>query len=77
MKFDWHSDPITHHTVISRDYKNTQNVRRFMLEHCGPTFRFDRDFMAWIRGGAPQTMGEIVAEWQRRNPSSGPSPATV
>ncbi|WP_447591021.1 DUF6434 domain-containing protein [Aquipseudomonas campi] len=77
MKFDWHSDPITHHTVISSDYKNTQNVRRFMLEHCGPTFRFDRDFMAWIRGGAPQTMGEIVAEWQRRNPSSGPSPATA
>ncbi|KRV72537.1 DUF6434 domain-containing protein [Pseudomonas citronellolis] len=48
-------------------YRNTQNVRRFLREQCGEGFRFDRTFMAWIRSGAPATMGEVVDEWLRRH----------
>jgi hypothetical protein len=68
MTFDWHSRPITPDTPVDDHYKNTQNVRRFMLEQCGEAFRFDRDFMAWIKDGASKTMGDVVIEWQRRNP---------
>lgn len=32
MDFDWHSDVITRATPVTPSYKNTQNVRRFMLE---------------------------------------------
>jgi hypothetical protein len=67
MDFNWHSDPITRSTPITPHYKNTQNVRRFMLEHCGPRFKFDRAFMAWIRNDTAKTLGDMVDEWQRRN----------
>ena len=67
MDFDWHSDVITRATPVTPSYKNTQNVRRFMLEHCGPGFKFDRAFMAWIRNDTAKTLGDMVDEWQRRN----------
>ncbi|NVZ50577.1 hypothetical protein HX792_09545 [Pseudomonas sp. B6002] len=72
MDFDWHSGSITRATPVTPRYKNTQNVRRFMLEHCGPAFKFDRAFMAWIRNGQPKTLGDVVQEWQRRNPEARP-----
>jgi len=65
--FDWHSDHITESTQVTGTYRNTQNVRRFLLEHCGPDFRFDREFMAWIKNGEPKTMGEVAAEWLHRH----------
>ncbi|WDG40139.1 DUF6434 domain-containing protein [Pseudomonas synxantha] len=66
MDFDWHSGPLTRATPVTPNYKNTQNVRRFMLEQCGPTFKFNRPFMAWIRNGDPKTKGDVVDEWRRR-----------
>lgn len=65
--FDWHSDPITADTPVTMGYRNTQNVRRFLLAACGEEFRFDRPFMAWIRDGSPKTMGDVAREWLRRN----------
>ncbi|PKA77856.1 hypothetical protein ATI14_4918 [Pseudomonas tolaasii NCPPB 2192] len=41
MDVDWHRDAITRATPVTADYKNTQNVRRFMLEHCGLGLRLD------------------------------------
>jgi len=64
--FDWHSDRITTRTPVTRTYRNTQNVRRFLKRICGPAFKFDRTFMAWIRNGKSKTMGDIAAEWLRR-----------
>lgn len=65
--FDWHSDQVTTDTPVTGTYRNTQNVRRFLKQHCGPGFRFDRAFMAWVKNGVPKTMGEVALEWQRRN----------
>ena len=67
MAFDWHATPITRQTPIDEGYKNTQNVRRFLTEQCGLGFRFDREFMAWIRDGNPKDMGTVADEWTRRN----------
>jgi hypothetical protein len=66
MQFDWHSADITRDTPVTGRYKNTQNVRRFMLEQCGEGFKFDREFMGWIIDGTPKTMGDVVDEWLRR-----------
>ncbi|RKF45013.1 DUF6434 domain-containing protein [Paraburkholderia fungorum] len=66
MKFDWHSGPITRATLVDKTYRNTQNVRRFLILECGAEFRFDRDFMTWIRNGTPKTMGDVADEWLRR-----------
>ncbi|WP_442955879.1 DUF6434 domain-containing protein [Pantoea sp. USHLN256] len=32
MKIDWHSSSLTRYTIVDKDYKNTQNVRRFMVD---------------------------------------------
>lgn len=67
MSFDWHAGPITRTTALDKHYRNTQKVRQFLLSECGEAFRFDRAFMAWIKSGAPSTMGEVADEWQRIN----------
>jgi len=66
MKFDWHGGEISRTTEIDADYKNTQNVRRFLSHQCGPDFKFDREFMAWVRNGIPKNMGDVADEWTRR-----------
>lgn len=58
MKFDWHGGEISRATEIDADYRNTQNVRRFLQHACGPDFKFDREFMVWIRNGHAKNMGE-------------------
>lgn len=64
--FDWHSDPITRDTAVTPSYRNTQNVRRFLVSQCGERFRFDRAFMQWIKDGTSKTMGDAADEWLRR-----------
>jgi len=63
--FDCHSDKITTTTQVTKTYKNTQNVRRFLKKACGANFKFNREFMAWIKNGEPKTMGDVVEEWLR------------
>lgn len=67
MQFDWHGGEITRELALDQGYRNTQNVRRFLAGQCGPKFKFDRDFMAWIRSGAPKNMGDLADEWRRRH----------
>ncbi|MEQ8676033.1 MAG: DUF6434 domain-containing protein [Aggregatilineales bacterium] len=63
-KFDWHSEQLSAETIITDSYKNTQNVRRFMTMHIGKHFKFNIDFMAWMRANAGKTLGEAVIQWQ-------------
>ena len=65
-QFDSHSSPITPDTPVTRSYRSTQNVRRFLTAQCGPNFKFDRNFMQWIKDGTPRTMGDVAREWTRR-----------
>ena len=64
--FDWHCDPITRKTPITKTYRNTQNVRRFFKAQCGDHFKFDGPFMAWLKSGKPRIMDDAVKEWLRR-----------
>jgi hypothetical protein len=41
-------------------------MRRFLTAQCGPAFKFDRPFMAWIKDGSDKTMGGAAREWTRR-----------
>ena len=65
--FDWHADAIDRTTPVTPTYRNTQNVRRFLIAECGARFASDRPFMAWIKDGAPKTMGDVADEWNRRH----------
>ena len=64
--FNWHADSITTVTPVNAEYKNTQNVRRFLRVKCGEDFKFDRSFMEWIKDGTSKTMGDVAREWDRR-----------
>ena len=66
VDFDWHGGKITRATPVTSSYRNTQNVRRFLVAQCGAAFKFDRPFMAWIKDGMPKTMGDVADEWTRR-----------
>lgn len=66
MKFDCHGGEISRTTKIDSDYRNTQNVRRFLSHQCGTDFKFDRELMAWVRSGAAENMGDVADEWSRR-----------
>ncbi|MCF6199354.1 MAG: DUF6434 domain-containing protein [Hyphomicrobiaceae bacterium] len=65
--FDWHSGEITRQTPVTSGYRNTQNVRRFLKLQCGNDFKFDREFMRWIKNSQPKTMGEVADESLNRN----------
>ncbi|MEM7061166.1 MAG: DUF6434 domain-containing protein [Pseudomonadota bacterium] len=60
MSFDWHSAPITQDTPVTPDYRTTQNVLRFLATELGHAIKLKREDMAWIRSGAPKTMGEVA-----------------
>ncbi|MFZ6686504.1 DUF6434 domain-containing protein [Undibacterium sp. SXout11W] len=70
MKFDWHGGQICRETMVDQDYRNTQNVRRFLLSECGAEFKFDRPFMLWIRNDQIKSMGDVADEWMRRQPDT-------
>lgn len=65
MSLNWHSGPISRATPLDAQYRNTQKVRQFLIAECGEAFKFDRTFMAWIKSGAPATMGDVADEWLR------------
>ena len=65
-KLNWHSDPITRATPVATNYRNTQNVRRFLKQQCGEHFKFDRPFMLWIKDDTEKSMGDVADEWTRR-----------
>ena len=65
LRFDWHTDPIDCNTPLTDNYKSKQRVRRFLIAQCGPKFKFDRAFLAWIKDGNPKTLGDAADEWTR------------
>lgn len=66
--FDWHSAPLQNATVITGDFRVTQNVRRFFHEQLGRKVNFSRDFMDWMRANVGGTLGEALTEYQLRFP---------
>lgn len=65
-RFDWHSAELTLETEITDSYKNSQNVRRFFKAHAGSGFKFNIQFMKWMRENTGKTLGNAVAEYHRQ-----------
>lgn len=62
-KFDWHCAELTPDTTLTDSYKNTQNVRRFFKSQVGDTFKFNIEFMAWMKNNTGATLADAVAEY--------------
>ncbi len=62
-KFDWHKEPLSAETVITDSYKNSQNVRRFFQENVDPKFKFNIEFMAWMKANTGKTLADAGDEY--------------
>ena len=61
--FDWHKEVLSLETVITDNYKNSQNVRTFFATQVGPDFKFNIEFMAWMKANAGKTLDDAVKEY--------------
>ncbi len=64
-KFDWHTETLSLGTVITDNYKNTQNVRRFFVQHCGNKFHFSIPLMDYIKVNIGKTLQDAINQWQK------------
>ncbi len=64
-KFDWNHEVLTLETKITDNYKNSENVRKFLSDRIGKHFRFNVPFMKWTRQNCGKTLRDAIAEWNR------------
>ena len=63
-KFDWNTEILTATTIITDNYKNTENVRQFFTENIGTHFSFNVKFMNWMKVNVGKTLNEAMNEWK-------------
>ena len=63
--FDWNVENLSRETIITDNYKNTENVRRFFLAEIGTHFKFNVLFMNWMKQNTSKTLQNAVDEWNR------------
>ena len=63
--FDWNIEQLTADTVITDNYKNAGNVRRFFENQIGPQFKFNLKFMNWMKTNVDKTLQDAILEWRR------------
>jgi hypothetical protein len=64
-KFDWSKEKLSLDTLITDNYKNTENVRSFFSNVIGSHFKFNALFMRWMKQNVGETLETAVAEWNR------------
>lgn len=65
--FDWNREPLSLSTIITDNYKNTQNVREFFSKEIGKNFSFNVNFMNWMKNNTGKTLKDAIIEWERIN----------
>lgn len=66
-KFDWDTGHLTKTTLITDNYKNGENVRRFFIQEIGTHFGFNIIFMKWMKANKGKNLGDAVKEWNSIN----------
>ncbi len=64
-KFNWAKENLTLATIITDSYKNGPNTRRFFQSQLGEKFKFNIDFMAWMKVNCGKTPQDAVKMWQQ------------
>ncbi len=66
-EINWHSDKLTVDTVITNNFKTTQNVRRLFKNEIGGEVRFSREFMEWMHQAIGKTLSHAIEEFKKRS----------
>lgn len=64
-KFDWNNERLTLNTIITDNYRNTENVREFFKYHIGDKFKFNVKFMNWMKSSQGATLKDAIDEWYK------------
>jgi hypothetical protein len=64
-RFDWNTEKLTASTIITDNYKNTENVRSFFKQQLGAKFRFNVKFMNWMKSARGKSLGDAVTMWKK------------
>jgi len=63
--FNWNIEKLSCETVITDNYKNTENVRQFFTVEIGKHFKFNVLFIHWIKQNIGKTLKDAIEEWNR------------
>jgi hypothetical protein len=61
--FDWNVEKLSIATLITDNYKNTENVREFFRQNIGNHFKFNVEFMNWMKAHQGKTLGDAIEKW--------------
>ena len=64
LNFDWNSEHLTKETIITDNYKNTENDRDFFTREIGTNFSFNVKFMAWLKENAGKILDDAITKWK-------------
>ena len=64
-KFDWNKEVLTLETVITDNYRNTENVRSFFAKEIGSHFKFNVLFCNWMKQNIDKKLKDALEEWNR------------
>lgn len=62
--FNWAKAELSVDTIITDNYKNTQNVRNFFVAHIGDKFKFNVSFMSWMKENTGKTLKDAIDQWK-------------
>lgn len=63
--FNWGNEQLNLTTIITDNYKNSENVRSFLIENIGLHFSFNTQFMRWMKENEGKTLSDAIEEWKR------------
>ncbi len=61
--FDWQNEKLSLKTIITDNYKNTKNVRLFFENQIGKKFKFNVEFMHWMKTNRGKNLEDAVKQW--------------
>ena len=64
-KFNWNNEPLTLETIITDNYRNTENLRLFFTKEIGKHFKFNVLFMNWMKQNVGKTLKGAIDEWEK------------
>ena len=62
--FDWKNATLHLQTIITDNYKNSENVRTFFQKEIGKSFKFNVKFMNWMKANTGKTLGDAIDAWK-------------
>ena len=65
LNFNWNTEKLSCETIITDNYRNTENVRQFFTVEIGKHFKFNVLFIHWIKQNIGKTLKDAIEEWNR------------